>query len=303
MSNPSVGVYGKVPAQADFVRVNAGELSRLGYDRWFQEAHEAVHAERGRLPEDVAYFSLAPAGARAVIAGALAPSQDAVGRVFPLIVYATLDAAPLADGFPSLPVSYGRFFAAAAALLADRAGLSVADLNARVGAVAAAVAPDRPEDVMAQLAGERVAPLGLALGGLPHGAAYALRTLITACERTKIAPATPTNLTTVDAPAPTDATRLFWLELLRRKLGWRDTLPSFLWTTGESNRLLVTLGAPVTTLLAFLSNPRHKSGRFWPLRTEVDSALENALVALSPEQRRVLESPGASLADVLVEFG
>jgi hypothetical protein len=56
MSNPSVGVYGKVPAQADFVRVNAGELSRLGYDRWFQEAHEVVHGERGRLPEDVAYF-------------------------------------------------------------------------------------------------------------------------------------------------------------------------------------------------------------------------------------------------------
>jgi hypothetical protein len=96
---------------------------------------------------------------------------------------------------------------------------------------------------------------------------------------------------------------LFWLELLRRKLGWRDTLPSFLWTTGESNRLLVTLGAPVTTLLAFLSNPRHKSGRFWPLRTEVDSALENALAALSPEQRRVLESPGATLADVLAVFG
>jgi hypothetical protein len=207
------------------------------------------------------------------------------------------------DGFPSVPVSYQRFFQAAEALLADRATLSVADLSARAQMVSSALAPDRPEDVGAQLSAERVSPLGFALGGLPHGAAYALRTLLTACERTKVAPATPTNLTTIDAPAPTDATRLFWLELLRRRLGWRDAVPSFLWTRGESNRLLVTLGPPVTSLLAFLSNPRHKSGRFWPLRTEVDSALESALAALTPEQRQVLESPGASLADVLGVFG
>jgi type VI secretion system protein ImpM len=299
----SVGVYGKIPAQADFVRVNAGELSRLGLDRWFQEAHEVVHGERGRLPEEPAFFALAPAGARVVFLGALAPSQDAVGRVFPLIVFATLDAAPLADGFPLIPASYHRFFAAAAALLQGIDTVTTAELAARAQTAATALSPDRPPDVAAQLSGERVAPLGLALGGLPHGAAYALRTLLIGCERSRAAPATPTSLITLDCPAPTDATRLFWLELLRRRLGWRDTLPSFIWTRQDTSRLLVTLGTPATAILAFLANPRHKSGRFWPLRTEVDAALENAFAALTPEQRTTLENPGATLSDLLAVFG
>src|SRR5205823_3297584 len=114
---------------------------------------------------------------------------------------------------------------------------------------------------------------------------------------------TPTGVVTVDGPAPTEAARLLWLELVRRRLGWRDALPSLLWTSRSTARLLVTLGPPATALLAFLANSRHKSGRFWPLRTDVDSALETALAALTPDQRRVLETPSATLADVLAVFG
>jgi hypothetical protein len=95
--------------------------------------------------------------------------------------------------------------------------------------------------------------------------------------------------------------RLFWLEIVRRRLNWHDGQPTFLWTL-QSARLLVGLGPLPGTLFSFLANPRHKSGRFWPLRTDVDSALETALAAISPEQRRVLESPAATLAEVLAVF-
>jgi type VI secretion system protein ImpM len=301
-ANPVVGVYGKIPAQADFARCNVADLTRLGLDRWFQEAHEVVHGERGRLPDEPAFFAIAPAGARTVVLGALAPGQDAVGRSFPVIVFAALDAAQVGE-FPLVPVAYARFFDGAAALLEGAAQMTVADLGAQAQALSATLVPEQTADVVSLLRREQVAPLGLALGGLPHGAAYALRTLLTACERARSAGNAPTGVVTVDGPAPTDAARALWLELIRRRLGWRDAVPSFMWTRRESSRLLVSLGPPATGILAFLANPRHKSGRFWPLRTDVDSALDAALAASSPEQRRVLESPAATLADVLMTYG
>jgi type VI secretion system ImpM family protein len=300
-SSPVVGVYGKVAAQADFVRINVGELTRLGMDRWFQDAHEVVHSERSRLPDEPAFFVLAPSGARAVLLGAMVPGQDAVGRSFPVIVFAVLDAAAATD-FPLLPQAYGQFFEAAAALLQGAAHMTAADLGAQVQSLNGLLQPERTADVVSLLRREHAAPLGLALGGLPHGAAYAFRTLITGCDRARSAAHAQSGVVTVDGPSPTETARLLWLELIRRRLGWRDAIPSFMWTARESARLLVSLGPPASGILAFLANPRHKSGRFWPLRTDVDSALDQAVASLAPEQRRVLESP-ATLADLLAAFG
>lgn len=301
ITSPVVGVYGKIPAQADFVRINVGELTRLGMDRWFQEAHEVLHGERGRLPDEPAHFAIAPSGARSVVLGTLVPGQDAVGRTFPVIAFAILDGAAASD-FPLVPQSYARFYDGAAALLEGAAALTASDLHAQVQGLAAELQPERLADVVSLLRREHAAPLGLALGGLPHGAAYAFRTLLTGCERARSASHASSGVVTVDGPSPTDAARLLWLELIRRRLGWRDAIPSFVWTNRDSSRLLVSLGPPSTGLLSYLANPRHKSGRFWPLRTDVESALDQAVAALTPDQRRVLESP-ATLADVLTAFG
>jgi len=299
--NPTIGVYGKVPAQADFVRGNVGEMSRLGLDRWFQDAHEVVHSEHHRLPAEPTHFALAPAGGRVAL-GVLVPSQDSVGRVFPIVIFALVDGHAVPGGFATVPLAYARFFNGAAAALEGAQAATAADLTARAQALGDALTPERNIDPVAVLGAERMAPLGLALGGLPHGAAYALRTLQSACDRAKAAPAgSPTGVITVDAPAPTDAIRLFWLEIIRRRLGWHDAQPTFLWTN-QSARLLVGLGPLSNTLLSFLANPRHKSGRLWPLRTDVDAALDTALAALTADQRKVLESPAATLADVLVPF-
>jgi type VI secretion system protein ImpM len=299
-THPVVGVYGKIPAQADFVRINVGDLTRLGLDRWFQEAHEVVHSERSRLPDEPTFFAIAPAGARAVFLGALAPGTDAVGRNFPIIVFAAVDAAQVVE-FPLIPQAYAGFFEGAAALLQGAAGMTAADLGAQAQTLAAHLAPAAVADVVSLLRREQMAPLGLALGGLPHGAAYALRTLVSACDRARSSGGT--GVVTVDGPSPTDASRLLWLEVARRRLGSRDAVPSFLWTHRETSRLLLSLGPPATGLFSFLANSRHKSNRFWPLRTDVGSALDAALAAITPDQRRVLETPAATLADVLMAFG
>ena len=57
----------------------------------------------------------------------------------------------------------------------------------------------------------------------------------------------------------------------------------------------MTLGHPAPAALAYLANPRHRAPRFWPLRTEVGAAIDAALKALNPEQRRLVENPGSTL--------
>ena len=48
MKEPAVGLYGKIPAERDFVRINAGDFQQAGLDQWFAEGIECLHTERLR---------------------------------------------------------------------------------------------------------------------------------------------------------------------------------------------------------------------------------------------------------------
>src|ERR1700747_3207069 len=107
-----IGVYGKVPSQPDFLRGNAGEWAQAGFDRWFQDAVETLRTEGTALPESPTGFLLAPAGGAAAFVGAFAPSTDAAGRSFPLVLFAPVDARALPDAFPQVVLQHAAFVAA-----------------------------------------------------------------------------------------------------------------------------------------------------------------------------------------------
>jgi hypothetical protein len=124
-----------------------------------------------------------------------------------------------------------------------------------------------------------------------------------ACDQAaKTGPGAKSGVITVDAPAPNPAVRELWLEMARRRLKWRDGAPSFLWNDGPGGRLLLTLGQPSPTAVAFLANPRHRASRFWPLRTDVAAAIDQAMKALTPEQVRLVQNPRVSLGELLSAF-
>jgi hypothetical protein len=151
------------------------------------------------------------------------------------------------------------------------------------------------------LAGSSFFELRVAIGGLNEGSAYALSTLVTACEQSVTRPPESAKQTvTLECPTPTEGMRAFWLELIRRRLGAGAPTPSLMWT---ASRMLVTLGPPPPQLIAFLANPEHKSQRYWPLRTSSAAANEKAVQALAPAQSHLLASGQASLAGVLATFG
>jgi type VI secretion system protein ImpM len=291
-----VGLYGKIGTQPDFLRANAGTFSQAGLDRWFQEAMETLRSEKSTLPPTPTTFLLAPPESAVAFVGVFAPSADAAGRAFPLVVFSELPAGELADLLPAVPAAAAPFLNQAVMLTIGAAGLDGATLAAQAQALA-------PAAVAAPGGAWRGQPSAVvldALGGSPAALAYALRTLQMATDRARAGGPAAAGLT-VDAPAPTGEALGLWLEIVRRRLSPK-TVPSLIWTEGLEGRLLISLGAPTPAALAFLANPRHRSSKLWPLRTSVPAAADDALRALTPDQRRLVESPAATLGDLASAF-
>ena len=98
-----VGLFGKLPAHGDFVRRNLPRDFIAAWDAWLSEG---ILALDGALVPEAWRFRLAAGecGAAAV-AGVVMPSEDMVGRRFPLTLAAILapDAAdPAAEWFDAL---------------------------------------------------------------------------------------------------------------------------------------------------------------------------------------------------------
>ena len=296
MSGPTnVGLYGKVASQPDFFRLGAGLFSQAGLDRWLQEGVELLRAERAQWPATPAAFLLAPPGSTAFL-GMLAASVDAAGRSFPLALFREIATAEARETLPSLPTVLAGFVSDATTLLSSGPNFDGQTIARQAEALAVEL-PALPAPYAWK--NEPASGLEAALEGSPPAVAYALRTLVAACARAAAGATTAANALTVEAPVAGPATSALWLEIARGRLG-RDTIPSLLWT---ADRLLITLGPPSPLALAFLANPRHRSTRFWPLRTTVTSAVDQAWAALTPEQRATVEDPNATFGDLAAAFG
>ena len=292
-----MGFFGKIPAERDFVRINAGGFLQTGLDRWFQEGVE--HLQGARLPEEPACFLLSTAADAQPFVGVLAPGEDALGRAFPAIIFSELDAQRVRESFPLVPVQFTGFWEAGARLAVAARRLGAVQLAAEIDSLASGLRPVGPApDVHAVLGRSSCSDLRAALGGLAEAAACALSTLRAACFQKKaVDPSARTRV--LDCPAPTDELRIFWLELVRRHQ--HAQMPSLMWTR-ESGRLLVALGSPPSVMVAYLADPERKGSRLWPLRTLDQRARANAMGKLSPVQKQVLAAMDASLADILQVF-
>ena len=298
---PAAGLYGKIPAERDFVRINAGDFQQAALDQWFQEGVECLHTDRTRLPNEPTHFLLISPGGDAFVGGFM-PGEDAVGRQFPLVISVRLEARKLVEALSLLPSIFGPFYEAATTVAEAARGLSARDLAAQVDWLKETLKQSAPALPLNELlAGSSFFELRVAIGGLNEGGGYAFSTLATACEQASSKPPESAKQTLVlECPTPTDGMRAFWLELISRRLRPGTATPSVIWTP---SRLLVALGPAPAQMLAFLANPEHKSQRFWPLRTSSALANEKAVQSLSPAQSHLLGSGQASLADVLATFG
>ena len=138
----AVGGFGKIPALGDFVRTPSPSAEMLAFESWLTRAMETGEARHGSSFRDA--FAAGPAHAflwsgsldkknRGLVAGVIAPSHDAVGRRFPIVVGAPLPSAPLAAQPHTAPLVLFDFFLHAAAAISRAAHTrSQADFHAQV---------------------------------------------------------------------------------------------------------------------------------------------------------------------------
>jgi type VI secretion system protein ImpM len=300
---PPIGMLGKAPRHAEFVRHNAASPLARYLFRWMEESTGRLHGARSALPTAPVSFVFTAPGESSVLVGVLAPSSDSVGRAFPLALFQELPAPEVAGRYALLPETFQPFFRASEALAREAASLDVPQLQER----AAKLPTVRPGDIRvaerlreALLSEKRCTELlQHVIGDRPaDGRYYALHTFLTACSGERHREQDMAGVM-LDCPYPSHMGPITWLELATRLLRWSAQPPSFFWSDGPQPRLLLCLGAAPPTLLLHLAQPSRTGTNVWPLRTDKPAAMEQAKQALSASQRQVIDSSHSTLEQLL----
>ena len=293
----SPGLFGKVPAQGDFVRINVVDPTAQEFSRWIQEGYETLHRVGNDLPKQPICFYFSSPLARNLLVGAMVPSRDQVGREFPVAVFAPVESSSVGAQFFLVPLAFGRFLSAAAALLAAAPTLGAAQLANEVNALPL---PNLGDWNVADM--QRKLQLQQDSGSLLNqfaesteadGTHYAMRTFLMACESERNGAPNKARVV-LDCPLA-GVGPLPWLELAGRILEWGARSPSFLWTEATPARVLFALGPMPASALGYLARPELPLTVFWPLKTPHASARSAAQQALPPEQRRAIDDRGLSI--------
>ena len=296
-----VGVYGKIPAQGDFVRIHAADPAAQALDVWIQESLEALARANAELPREPVYFMHQGAGQGALV-GVLMRSADRVGRVYPLAVFARVDPSTLGGAYSGFPTAYSLFLQDAARLAADLDRVDAALLAARARSLRV---PSPAEVSQAALVCQHVLNVSLTgdllrrvFADAPPGSHYyAFKTALDACDTTRSRP--PRVPITLDCPITSDVDLFAWLELCRRRLLGVPVLPTFVWREASAPRLLVSLGPAQGAMLKYLVRPEDQATQRWPLLTARPDAIEAAWHGVAAHHRQVLDAPAAPLEALL----
>jgi type VI secretion system protein ImpM len=300
----TIGLFGKMPAAADFVAVDAAGPTGAGLQEWLQLENDHLMRKRLAFPPTPIRFVYCDPQVQGTMVGVLAPSRDQVGRTFPLSIVARVDPAT-ATRFPVIPAAYAQFLDGAAALLGEASTLPVATMADRARALP--LPSGDAIDEAAQWARQALeaTPGGVILealfGPLEGGVHYhGLHMFRTGCAQ--VTGRNPGSAAIIlECPARDDVQVDFWLSLAHGLLRWTDAPPSLLWTDTASpdSRLLIALGSPPAGVIHYLADPAVIADRLWPMRTTSAASIEGGRTALTAAHRRVLEPPAPTAAAVL----
>jgi type VI secretion system protein ImpM len=293
-----VGLFGKIPDEGDFVSHNATDPAVPALDQWLQNAiDKARHAGSEELPAGTIRFVFRSTDAKTALIGVMRPSQDAVGRVFPLCVFISVSAPKLAARFSSLPLLFHDFFESAAELLDSAGERSLEELCEELEAI-------EPPNLDLEEAEESLRPILSASRGADSwerlfgtdnltSRFYALQTFGAACRAVQREDLSKSGAT-IDCPVANPDDVVFWLHLAQTLLGWKKAPPSFFWIDGESPRLVLSLGPATPVVLLSLLQPNLDSPKLWSLKTQDTAAREAAKGSFQPNQQELIGQDGVT---------
>jgi type VI secretion system ImpM family protein len=302
-----------VPWRAEYLPVPTQAASFAAFDAWLTQANDfAVNTAGSSWP--VAFAAGAMHGfvfhapgdpADSVLCGALAPSRDSAGRPFPVGLAVPLRVSPELLKRPELlPFALETPWAEATAALADLMSgppPAPAVLHAGQAGDVAEAAGLYGDWASALPLAELWALLGPALASPAVSLRFVLETLSPLREAE---PVQSTLSLRLPLGLGGGASLCFWLDVIRRALGWRSTLPSFFWShDGSSGAALVHLGRPSKAALAELWLPTGRRDDIADLTHPIDAGLGEALSPLPRAIADVLEDARASLGQLLAAIG
>jgi len=300
---PAIGVFGKIRAQGDFLRINAADPALPAFARWLEDGNELRHQAATPLaPEPFGFVFSAPDTGRALV-GALGPGIDSVGRAYPLAVFAALSGRDLCNAFPLVPFLYREFLQAGSALLREAPDLPARQIAERLVGFTLPGASDSAaaEAIALEARAERAREFERRLLGDPAGGQqyYAFRTLQVACRPLRGRDPGRVNVA-IDCPCERESDFAVWLELLHRLLQWPSP-PSFFFRSGARPALVVSLGAPPPAVLPFFATAARGSQKIWPLTTEQPAAVSFARKSLPNAQILAIDGT-ATVGDLIASL-
>lgn len=302
---PELGLFGKIPAKGDFIRHNVVDDAARSFEQWVQESNDALRGAGGDLPDQAIRAVFTPPGAANTVVAALVPSQDSVGRKFPIVIFTLAPSNQTGQAYSMMPYAWSGFLEAAVNLGKRAATM---DADALKASIAALPTPGPIELMNSQQLCDKALSHPLTsevhdriFRGADAMHMYAYQTFLTACQDSgKNDPGKAA--TVLDCPIHVDFDLFVWLELARRIFGFPPAHPAFFWTEDPSPRLLLSLGPAPLSILQFMANPSLEHQRLWPLTTQRTQAVDAARTALGPFLANVNDgAPLAALMDTLAQ--
>ena len=300
----ALSLFGKVRSQGDFLRINISDPAMPELVRFLEDGNEALHQAGAQLEAEPLRFVFASSASTRLFLGALGPGMDAVGRSFPLAIFASLKGRDLKDAFPLVPKLYQGFLEQAGALIGEAKELTAGQIAERLPRVELPPPSDLPAaELFAREASNERAPdlLRRLFGEAPQGQQYyAFHTFQVACQAARGSHPGRVSIA-LDCPCGREADSWVWLELARRILQW-PLPPPFFWRGGPRPGLVLSVGAPPPSILPFLGAPARGNQRIWPLRTQHPVAIMAARKALSAAQLLAIDSQQSKVEELIASL-
>lgn len=319
-SAPAAGTvaFGKIPKMGDFLRV--GQVGRGGESLhdWIEQGMASAEGKRGAAWA-TAYAAGAPwaflfrpppsANAPEALVGVMKPSVDAVGRKFPLVVFAPALPRPVAPWPHVLPMVFGDFLdAAATVLLASDSLTSAADMQNALRSVPAPVIGDAEPTAREYEAWTAATPLqhawAVIYGGSGEAAHRAIHTIVEAVApfRGEVAPQTKLSLR-LPLGAGGAAACALWIDIVRQLARSLSEVRTCFWhTDGVTGSLIIQLGTTPASSLGELWAPDTGSDFMCDLTVPASVDVGRMLGRLPPPIAEVLQAPQALVQDFLARL-
>lgn len=303
--NPRLALFGKIPTMGDFVAFNAVHPVARQLDKWLQAGVDMVVGRGKPLPPSPVRFLYRDPSSTGACLGVFVPSQDRVGRLFPLSTFIYLDMPVAVHRFPFLPAAYAPFLDGAAAMLGQAAQADPSVLLQHLDTLPLP-APQELEEARMWGSAALDATPGQALlealfGPIGNGVQYhGLNMFLTACGMVQ-GGAPGLASTVLECNASDDVQLVFWLRLAQELLQWHRSPPGLFWSGADSRdpRLMLVLGSPEPAVLHYLADPSLRTERLWPTLTDNARSIEHGRASLPPAVIKALEPPAPTASHIL----